>query len=773
MGDAAAAAAVGGGTPASATPAGGARAALGPAVRALIDAQERELTQAGEARARGAQGLLRERERELEAVQGRFRALREDFAYNLSLLQERDAELERHEGRASDAEREAEGLRRASAEAERQRQEAELRAAEAERRAHAFEARTRDAEAALESARRANEEDARARQQEVDRALADAHREVEAAGAASEEARRELAGTYDGLLREREAEYMRRHQEMSDRLQAAEHGSREARGAMEEASALRKRAEGEEHEAERRARAAEAALDQARRQVEALRESERAAVEAAERDRDEISRVRGQLLDEYELKCEQMVKSLQSIDAAFQEEWAAQSEELGREREERASIATQLEEASSALAKSEETYEEKSRVLRELVTKHEAQISAQELRLEEARREGEKREASLAELRDALDKEKLKALELEPELKSAKEDRETMLAAVKNLQEQMKFAVPLLRIAEGYSRAAAEAVPDTAYLQIKTSVKATMRGIQKLSGGTMEDHVPLPPEEMKILDYEARRLKDGRADALKVFGRNIAQEQAREKDIALTMEKYKALKQKLREANGKIKHLQGGGGSSRGGLTEKGATSSRGTFLPQAYGSADLQHALYEKPLNDKVARLAEERQQLMSLTNTAAYGEPGGRVASSREGRGGRGGGSDGDSEGIAGDPALAAPWSRAGTLAETDSAVTEVYSRASQQGSRPPDTPDVIEDTYRTNVVRKKVNSAKHLVESSAEAPDIGQWTTVGTEVSRRQLGAVADNRDHGTAREELLQRRSSMRHAAVGESRGESAS
>ena len=765
MGDAA-------GGPASVTPAGaGGRAVLGPAVRALIDAQERELTQAGEARARGAQGLLRERERELEAVQGRFRALREDFAYNLSLLQERDAELERHEGRAGDAEREAEGLRRAAAEAERQRQEAELRAAEAERRAHALEARTRDAEAALESARRANEEDARARQQEVDRALADAHREVEAAGAASEEARRELAGTYDGLLREREAEYMRRHQEMSDRLQAAEHGAREARGAMEEAAAFRKRAEGEGNEAERRARAAETALDQARRQVEALRESERAAVEAAERDRDEISRVRGQLLEEYELKCEQMVKSLQSIDAAFQEEWAAQSEELGREREEKAFVAEQLEEARSALARSEETYEEKSRDLRALVTKHEAQISAQEGRLEEARREGEKREAGLAELQEAFDKEKLKALELEPELKSAKEDRETMLAAVKNLQEQMKFAVPLLRIAEGYSRAAAEAVPDTAYLQIKASVKATMRGIQKLSGGTMEDHAPLPPEEMKILDYEARRLKDGRADALKVFGRNIAQEQAREKDLALTMEKYKALKQKLREANGKIKHLQGGRASS--GLTEKGAPSSRGTFLPQTYDVADLQHALYEKPLNDKVLRLAEERQQLMSLTNTAAYGEPGGRAACSREGRGRTEGDSDGVSEGVGGDPGPAAPGSRVGSLGAADSAVTEVYSRTSQQGCRPPDTPGMIEDAYRTNVVRKKVNSAKHLVHSSAEAPDIGQWTTVGTEVSRRQLGAVADNRDHGTAREELLQRRSSMRHAAVGGSGGESAS
>ena len=738
---------------------------LGPAVRALIDAQERELTQAGEARSRSVQGLLRERERELEGLQGRFRALREDFAYNLSLMQERDAELERHEGRAGDAEREAERLRQASGEAERQRQEAELRAAEAERRAQAFEARARDAEAALESARRANEEDARARQQDVDRALVEARREVEAAGEASEEARRELAGTYDGLLREREAEYMRRHQDLSDRLQAAEHGSRGARGAMEEAMAFRKRAEAEGQEAERRARAAETALDQARRQVEALRESERSAVEAAERDRDEISRIRGQLLDEYELKCEQMVKSLQSIDAAFQEEWAVQSEELERERTEKSSLSEQLEEANSALARSEETFEEKSRSLRELVVKHEGQISALEGRLDEARREGEKSEKSLKDMQASLDEEKVKALELQPKLQRAKTERETMHAAVQNLQEQMKFAVPLIRIAEGYSRAAAEAVPDTAYLQMKASVKAGVRGIQKLSGGTMEDHAPLPPEEVKILDYEARRLKEGRADALKIFGRNIKQEQEREKDLAVAMEKYKALKQKLRDANGKIKRLQGGAGSGHG-LPEKGATSSRSTFLPQAYGADDIQRELYEQPLNDKVARLAEERQQLMSLTNTAAFGEAAGRPgrAHGKISRGGESSGGEGD--GTAPPPSSSGAGPGTDSIAARDSAVTEIYARTQQYGLAPPDTPGMIEDAYRTNVVRRKVNSAKQLLDSSAEVPDIGQWTTVGTEVSRKHLGAVADNRDHGNAREELLQRRSSMRNEAGAE-------
>jgi len=78
----------GGGT---AAPLVGAPAGLG----GLIQQKERELHDINEYRLHTLESLIADKERESEAARERLAKLKDDFTYNLRLLEERDAELER------------------------------------------------------------------------------------------------------------------------------------------------------------------------------------------------------------------------------------------------------------------------------------------------------------------------------------------------------------------------------------------------------------------------------------------------------------------------------------------------------------------------------------------------------------------------------------------------------------------------------------------------------------------------------------------------------
>jgi len=63
----------------------------------LVQQKESEWREAQELRNKSLQSSLKEKERQLNNEKVRFRKLKEDFEYNLKLLEERDQELQRYD----------------------------------------------------------------------------------------------------------------------------------------------------------------------------------------------------------------------------------------------------------------------------------------------------------------------------------------------------------------------------------------------------------------------------------------------------------------------------------------------------------------------------------------------------------------------------------------------------------------------------------------------------------------------------------------------------
>ena len=63
----------------------------------LVQQKENEWREAQELQNKSLQSTLKEKERQLKNEKVRFRKLREDFEYNLKLLEERDQELQRYD----------------------------------------------------------------------------------------------------------------------------------------------------------------------------------------------------------------------------------------------------------------------------------------------------------------------------------------------------------------------------------------------------------------------------------------------------------------------------------------------------------------------------------------------------------------------------------------------------------------------------------------------------------------------------------------------------
>ena len=67
-------------------------------LQGLVEQKENEWREAQQLQNKSLQNALKEKERQLNNERVRFRKLKEDFEYNLKLLEERDQELQRYDG---------------------------------------------------------------------------------------------------------------------------------------------------------------------------------------------------------------------------------------------------------------------------------------------------------------------------------------------------------------------------------------------------------------------------------------------------------------------------------------------------------------------------------------------------------------------------------------------------------------------------------------------------------------------------------------------------
>lgn len=312
-------------------------------LRALISAKERELHDINEFRLRAVEASLREAQAEVEAGRQRFAKLKEDFAYNLRLFEERDKELESYESTIS-------SMKATLRTRDSELADARVRATEAEAALEALKGRSADADGhyrekikelrtALDAERAAREEDMKRAREEISEARREAEARLRQREEEAEAARREVAAAFDAAMAQQVEETRRREDEAAEALAAltkrAEAVATEAAAARREADESRRQAEAARRDADGAAAAREAADKRAQDAIAAKDQT----IATLEAEKESLTRVKADLLSQYEGRMGDLLASLHAVERAFAEQKQNFEEEISRREGEKEAAA--------------------------------------------------------------------------------------------------------------------------------------------------------------------------------------------------------------------------------------------------------------------------------------------------------------------------------------------------------------------------------------------------------------------------------------------------
>ena len=198
----------------------------GGQLRGLILQKEKELHDINEYRIHTLETLLQEKEREIGESKQRLGKLRDDFSYNLRLLEERDSELERYDASFTslksvirDRDIELSELKISAAELQHGVKQERDRVSESEAY---YQQKLQQHREEMEATRWKLDEQLREQRADFETHKRDMARSLRDAQEATERERREAAATFDDSMREREREHASKVGECEASLQQAE-----------------------------------------------------------------------------------------------------------------------------------------------------------------------------------------------------------------------------------------------------------------------------------------------------------------------------------------------------------------------------------------------------------------------------------------------------------------------------------------------------------------------------------------------------------------------
>ncbi|XP_078691345.1 coiled-coil domain-containing protein 57-like isoform X2 [Branchiostoma floridae x Branchiostoma belcheri] len=195
-------------------------------LRELAEQKEREWREIQELRVETLDAAYKQKDKELNEEKAKFQKLKEDFKYNLRLLEERDKELERYD--AVFAELKAVENAKNAEMSELKIQQDELRtavsreeAARAELQKH-YQHRLREQQHELDKFRSLKEAEVKREREEFEKFKRDLERSLQEVEADLDAQKRELTTGFDEALRRREHEFRKQADEMSNTVLAHE-----------------------------------------------------------------------------------------------------------------------------------------------------------------------------------------------------------------------------------------------------------------------------------------------------------------------------------------------------------------------------------------------------------------------------------------------------------------------------------------------------------------------------------------------------------------------
>ncbi|XP_066292208.1 coiled-coil domain-containing protein 57-like [Branchiostoma lanceolatum] len=195
-------------------------------LRELAEQKEREWREIQELRVETLDAAYKQKDKDLNEEKAKFQKLKEDFKYNLRLLEERDKELERYD--AVFAELRAKENAKNAEISELKIKQDELRtavsreeAARAELQKH-YQHRLREQQQDLDKFRSLKEAEVKREREEFEKFKRDLERSLQEVEADLDAQKRELTTGFDEALRRREHEFRKQADEMSNTVLAHE-----------------------------------------------------------------------------------------------------------------------------------------------------------------------------------------------------------------------------------------------------------------------------------------------------------------------------------------------------------------------------------------------------------------------------------------------------------------------------------------------------------------------------------------------------------------------
>ena len=360
-------------------------------LRTLILQKEKELHDINEYRIQTLDCLLAEKERELAEGKQRLAKLKEDFTYNLKLLEERDAELERYDASFNhlkalvrDRDIEISELKIKAAELQHTVKQERDRATESE---VYYQQKLTQMREETEAQRWKLDDEVRTQRDEFEAFRREVGRKEREAHEALERERREASANFDDALQRREAEHAKKLQQLEASSAEAHAARAKAEQADRETKGRLSAAEGRADELSASVRALERQLDEARQAEERQRARDAARIEAVEAERLARERQIRTAAEERETEVERLRRELQAAERATSTA-RQEAETLGHT-------------AAAELRESQAKTDERLAEQRRRVISLEAEVAQAEARAAAARRDAEE-VARLAEQKIAL-----------------------------------------------------------------------------------------------------------------------------------------------------------------------------------------------------------------------------------------------------------------------------------------------------------------------------------------------------------------------------------
>jgi chromosome segregation ATPase len=236
-------------------------------IRSLILSKEKELHDINDYRIRTLETMLKDKEKGSNDTQQKFMKLKEDFQYNIKLIEDRDAELDRYDQafvefksliRDRDAEVSEMRVQVVDAQSALKQESAKAYEAEAYYKSKMKELRTQ-----VDTAKWAHEDEVRALREQTDIIEREGARRLREKDEDLETQRREITATFDEVMRQREVETKRREDELSAQLRESAARREGASRDADKKGELAERLQTQVDESAAQARAAADALQKA------------------------------------------------------------------------------------------------------------------------------------------------------------------------------------------------------------------------------------------------------------------------------------------------------------------------------------------------------------------------------------------------------------------------------------------------------------------------------------------------------------------------------